>query len=177
MAAKEIRSLIDDIAKFLFDKGRDKADEAWDEKGYTDEKLNQILSKTMITAKELRVGNWINDPRYGAVQVVWIMPVAGELVIKHTGPAPQREQVEYKPIPLTHEILEKCGFKKGALMSGGFYGYDNGTMELDNNFNLELTDGRLSENGTRFYLPQNKSVHQLQNLYFALTGEELEINL
>ena len=33
------------IAKFLLDKARDKADAAWDEKGYTDEKLQQILGK------------------------------------------------------------------------------------------------------------------------------------
>jgi len=33
------------IAKFLMDKARDKADTIWYEKGYTDEKLQQILDK------------------------------------------------------------------------------------------------------------------------------------
>jgi len=33
------------IAKFLLDKAHDKADAKWDEKGYTDEKLQQILEK------------------------------------------------------------------------------------------------------------------------------------
>jgi hypothetical protein len=33
------------IAKFLLDKARDKADAIWDEKGYTDEKLQQFLDK------------------------------------------------------------------------------------------------------------------------------------
>jgi hypothetical protein len=33
------------IAKFLLDKARDKADNVWDEKGYTDAKLQQILDK------------------------------------------------------------------------------------------------------------------------------------
>ena len=33
------------MAKFLLDKGRDKADAAWDEKAYTDEKLQQMLDK------------------------------------------------------------------------------------------------------------------------------------
>lgn len=32
------------IARFLLDKARDKADAVWDEKGYTDEKLQQILN-------------------------------------------------------------------------------------------------------------------------------------
>ena len=31
------------IAKFLLDKARDKADAIWDEKGYTDDTLQQIL--------------------------------------------------------------------------------------------------------------------------------------
>ena len=33
------------IAKFLMEKARDKADAIWDEKGYTDEKLQKILDK------------------------------------------------------------------------------------------------------------------------------------
>jgi len=33
------------MAKFLLDKARDKADLIWDEKGYSDEKLQQILDK------------------------------------------------------------------------------------------------------------------------------------
>lgn len=33
------------IARFLLDKARDKADVTWNEKGYTDEKLQQILIK------------------------------------------------------------------------------------------------------------------------------------
>ena len=33
------------IARFLLDKARDKADTACDEKGYTDEKLQQMLNR------------------------------------------------------------------------------------------------------------------------------------
>jgi hypothetical protein len=33
------------IARFLLDKARDKADAIWESKGYTDEKLEQILNK------------------------------------------------------------------------------------------------------------------------------------
>jgi hypothetical protein len=31
------------MAKFLLDKARERADAVWNEKGYTDEKLQQIL--------------------------------------------------------------------------------------------------------------------------------------
>ncbi len=33
------------IARFLLERARDKADTIWDSKGYTDEKLEQILNK------------------------------------------------------------------------------------------------------------------------------------
>lgn len=33
------------IARFLLDQARDKADAVWDEKGYTNEKLQEILNK------------------------------------------------------------------------------------------------------------------------------------
>jgi hypothetical protein len=42
---KHLAELKNIIARFLLDKARDKADAAWDEKGYTDEKLLQMLNK------------------------------------------------------------------------------------------------------------------------------------
>jgi hypothetical protein len=42
---KHLVELKNMIARFLLDKARDKADTAWDERGYTDEKLQQILDK------------------------------------------------------------------------------------------------------------------------------------
>lgn len=33
------------IAKFLLEKARDKADDIWDQKGYSDKKIQQILNK------------------------------------------------------------------------------------------------------------------------------------
>jgi hypothetical protein len=40
---KHLAELKNVIARFLLDKARDKADAAWDEKGYSDEKLQQML--------------------------------------------------------------------------------------------------------------------------------------
>ena len=42
---KHLSELKSMIARFLLDKARDKADVIWNEKGYTDEKLQQILIK------------------------------------------------------------------------------------------------------------------------------------
>ena len=38
----ELKSI---ISRFLLDKARDKADAAWDEKGYSDEKLRKMLEE------------------------------------------------------------------------------------------------------------------------------------
>jgi hypothetical protein len=42
---KELVEIKDMIARYLLDKARDKADAVWDDKGYSDEKLQQILNK------------------------------------------------------------------------------------------------------------------------------------
>jgi hypothetical protein len=76
-----------------------------------------------------------------------------------------------KPIPLTPDILERCGFEKGAgnpnyhKLHPPFFGV---ISEIDGAFRIGGLD----------YLGRDvKYLHQLQNLYFALTGEELECNL
>jgi hypothetical protein len=41
---KHLAELKNMMAKFLLDKARDKADAVWDTKGYSDEKLQQMLN-------------------------------------------------------------------------------------------------------------------------------------
>ena len=76
---------------------------------------------------------------------------------------------ELEPITLTAEVLELSGFiKEGGLLSSK--NYEKGPLKL-------------KHNGTAFQisdLPKSNSIsslHQLQNLYFSLTGEELEVKL
>lgn len=77
----------------------------------------------------------------------------------------------FEPIPLTKEILLKCGFE---------------WLEDTLCFADRLHIIEPSENGYMFipFCTNDKDsyikiihLHQLQNLYFTLTGEELEINL
>jgi len=72
---------------------------------------------------------------------------------------------ELKPIPLTEEWLLKFGFEKGH--KGKLF------VILKNNLGYE--NGRTYFNSSCISESQPKHVHQLQNLYFALTGEELTI--
>lgn len=73
--------------------------------------------------------------------------------------------VDYKdlqPIPLTEEWLLKFGFE---LKNWGIKVWYLKGFEIDQHFYLKGIDW-----GVRF-----KYVHQLQNLYFALTGKELTL--
>lgn len=67
---------------------------------------------------------------------------------------------DYQPIPLTKKWLLDFGFKRGVDF------WFNGDVILD------ISPEGLSY---RFHYNIILHVHQLQNLYFALTGEELQL--
>jgi hypothetical protein len=79
----------------------------------------------------------------------------------------ERNENVYLPIPLTEEWLIKFGFEKINHI------YD-GIIFLINKIKLCITlNGKCEIRGG--YIPiKIQYVHQLQNLYFALTGEELQ---
>lgn len=73
------------------------------------------------------------------------------------------------PIPLTKELILKFGFEDSIINKNSpinCYEFD-----LKNQCLYILTDGKNRITISRFI----KYVHQLQNLYFSLTGEELTI--
>jgi len=69
--------------------------------------------------------------------------------------------INVQPIPLTEEWLLKFGFD-----DLGTYGYGRGNFHIC----LHENEFYFSINNRKVFI---KHVHQLQNLYFALTGEEL----
>ena len=141
----------------------------------------------MIDPKELRIGNIVKDRGGKAIRVDFLEHIQdgyntkfGQLVfLEGTEVHPMTEYSDYaNPIPLTHEILLKTGFQydetdeQYTICSIDFEASEE---DVDRHFSL------WSENKEDFecYFADIpiKSVHQLQNLYFALTGEELEIKL
>jgi len=68
----------------------------------------------------------------------------------------------YSPIQLTPEILEKCGLINNKIFPEIEY--------------FTLVDGSLHFED-RYTCVDVKYLHQLQNLYFALTGVELNVQL
>jgi hypothetical protein len=114
----------------------------------------------MITAQDVRVGNWLKSHLTGEyVKVDW-------LVIKHLLDGNIQSVYQpsipvYEPVVLTPEILERAGFKKCSC--GGW----KGAIHISKNGLNEL-----------YYKGAAlKHLHHLQNLIFALCGTELDINL
>ena len=72
----------------------------------------------------------------------------------------------YEPIPLTEEWLLKFGFETKGINRPKWTKWK---VDL-----IEDEKGIFSFDESRIYI-DIEFVHQLQNLYFALTGEELEL--
>jgi hypothetical protein len=89
-------------------------------------------------------------------------------------------KMEYiKPIPLTEEWLLKFGFEKLNTTMSGCFVFQKGLWRVAIKVNIEETyewvlwHERISP--PTWCLSRFEYVHQLQNLYFALTGTELTI--
>jgi hypothetical protein len=108
-----------------------------------------------MKATELRIGNWVFNKAHERKQLTEIYADASV----------------YDPIPLTEEWLLKFGFEKGNINVPAFE-KDNLMVE----WLFERWTGRLCYDWqTSIQITELTSVHQLQNLYFVLTGDELTI--
>lgn len=134
----------------------------------------------MINANELRIGNWVNfmgDPMFissvdqGGV-TFWM--INSFQVNKKTGCTLKTGAMDFMPIPLTPEILLACGFKN---IQGDYWMKDNDLMIAEDSgwwwTNSWEPDGEFGFDALATYR-EIESLHQLQNLYFCLTGSELQ---
>lgn len=134
----------------------------------------------MIAANELRMGSLIekdnvmykflsleqNHTSTSEYRWYWVETLDGKLGHYYYS--------HFKPITLTPEILEKCGFERQ-----NYEWAINKLNESDDScfclFDMNYNSGDLLLELNAAYCPCPKveHLHQLQNLYFALTGEEL----
>lgn len=124
----------------------------------------------MIKENEIRVGNYYNRTETLRKDIIGIVKfdssdwyAIGECM----------DYLEsYDPIPLTEEILLKCRVKFGIKLQD----FVKGKHQF---VEIGILNGLFSEEGIFYYGLQTKlkHLHQLQNLYFALTSEELNVNL
>lgn len=116
-----------------------------------------------MRAEELRIGNFVKSKKDDWITSVQIGTIAN--------------CKNYKPINLNEEWLEKFGFVKAETY---FKDWQIGGLELIFVFDYyhpiihqyaELS----SEEDQVIGVSRIEYVHQLQNLFFALTGEELTV--
>ena len=111
---------------------------------------------------DLRLGNYID--KYGK-------PIKVDFGILQKI---ENGSVIYKPIPLTEEYLLKFGFMvledEGDVKHYCKYKYDI-TWHDGNDFYFGIRD----LNGSIYSLIQIFTVHQLQNLFYAIVGDELTL--
>jgi hypothetical protein len=111
-----------------------------------------------MKANELRIGNWYDHNGIptqvtpNTIEEVW-----------------EAERIWCKAIPLTEEWLLKFGFDKLPNC------WDNDIFHLSEWDNYPMNWCVVMNKNNAVLILKLKYVHQLQNLYFALTGEELII--
>ena len=128
----------------------------------------------MIQANELRVGNWVNN--YGQYCFVLEIYKTNKVELGYfkdsIGFIRKLDDVGIKPIPITEDILLKCGFYKDEDINYRYY--------FDFDWAVILAydiDDNCIRIGDSWDFSKVIYIHDLQNLYFALTKTELKINL
>jgi hypothetical protein len=144
-----------------------------------------MSKKIMVKANELRIGNCVRHKRGDedfyrdyVIDGIGVSKNGNVIaILKYENDFYRmagESDGDLQPICLTPEILERCGFEK---------------WENTNVFQLDCADEEnIQIRGNEVFLAGNEAcidghgfhckcdyLHQLQNLYFALTGEELEI--
>ena len=134
-----------------------------------------------MKATELRIGNWLIDKRYTHDSENGRFKVHVR-DLQYLTDIKESNECDFEPIPLTEEILLKCGFKK----TEEYYAADEENVDvytigcfdiafIDNEYKLWISIDE--DSYYNFAWTEIKYLHQLQNIYFALTGQELEVNL
>ena len=126
----------------------------------------------MIKANELRVGNfydWRQDDTYYGIDTITC--ITNDSVLNQNSMIIPFEQMQ--PIPLTEEWLLKFGLEQHVELIFSREKKSEFAVKKWINTSLRKVEWIVFFGMTM--IRNIKYVHELQNLYFALTGEELEI--
>lgn len=120
-----------------------------------------------MTTHELRIGNWIVNP-FGTFARIDEIHKDAVKVGSTVYPL-----IHCKKIKLTEELLLKCGFEEYMSASDLRISINQGVL-MQFHFGINQLECWI---GDEISKTDVVNLHQLQNLYFSLVGEELNIEL
>lgn len=123
----------------------------------------------MISSNELRIGSVTKQGRVIEIKTQAVrVTYQAKIDMRRTSVVLFED---LNPIPLTEEILLKCGFEKVRFEKYAHKKLNKlrAYPHITNDFGVYIMGA--------YTLPHIKYLHQLQSLYFAITGEELNIQL
>ena len=113
-----------------------------------------------MEAKELRIGNYLKTDRECQDDYVEVVEIYNENYFCTCSAGLNYQKEHVKPIPLTEEWLERFGCDLIVFdITKGDVGFDFWLVPKWSDYSISVN---------------LEHVHQLQNLYFALTQEELK---
>lgn len=132
-----------------------------------------------MKVEDLRIGNYLTQiDQNGEKELTYVYGIISDVINPlvnedyHGGAFGQKRYYQgwnYEPIPLDDEIMERLGFS--SKWTKGVFGVATTSEHSDYVFYQEC-----EENGIAYFPKPLKYVHELQNMYYALTDEELTVN-
>jgi hypothetical protein len=122
-----------------------------------------------MKAQELRIGNIFHWESTQNIDIVKDIVTYNKRVTKINNVS----IFDCKPILLTRDWILKFDFelRDGKYYKGKYLIEDGISQYFNNGYSFRIT----IDNQNSTHASSVKYVHQLQNLYFALTGQELEL--
>lgn len=129
----------------------------------------------VVTANELRIGNYVKGQEFSIPRLQMHSNGICEIMAHGIQLMSEGHDLGYKAIPLNHFWFKEFGFERVK----DSYRYVKIFKHNNLPFKFEVWS---DENGsffcmyqhTKYELDKKRYVHQLQNMYFAFTGQELK---
>jgi hypothetical protein len=140
------------------------------------------LPKHTIQPQELRIGNLLYFKRFPNVpesfEVIKVTSISKNGFISFVNSDGEKENYFidcFEPIKITEEILFRFGYEIQKEYNGVSFKRDNFNLWKGNGWDFFLLSiSSMNMEGINEFEIEVKFAHQLQNLYFALKGEELQ---
>ncbi len=133
----------------------------------------------MIETKELRIGNLVKCTVHLPIgynrPVIWVADITEVKESSVETNHGNHKLRDIAPIPLTEDILVKCG---GEKLSDTIFVFKDTETEHPEFHILISTDKfyLCTENGNKLSIPI-ESVHHFQNLYYVIRGKDVKLTL